>query len=155
MELLRESTWLYPMVQGMHILGFIVLAGAAVLFDLRVLGLTSTRGEAPVSVRALGLHLLPWSVVAALVVVPSGVLMFLVDAQALVGNPAFVAKVGLLALAAGNAAAFHLGVGRGWARWESVEPSGRAVPAGAKLHAAASLFLWISIVGCGRLIAYV
>jgi hypothetical protein len=165
-ELLRASTWLYPLVQGVHIFGFIVLAGGAILFDLRVLGLTSTRAQAPVSIRALGLHLLPWSVVAALLVVPSGVLMFLVDAPALVGNPAFVIKIGLLALVVGNAAAFHLGPGRAWASWEQGDTPGQpgslvpvpavpAVPAGAKLHAAASLFLWIAIVGCGRSIAYV
>ncbi len=151
-DLLRESTWMYPLVQVVHIVGFIVLAGAAILFDLRVLGLTSTLGPAPVAIRPLGLHLLPWSVLAALLVVPSGVLMFVVDAPALVGNTAFVAKIGLLALAAGNALAFHMGPGRGWAGWEQ---PGSAVPAGAKLHAAASLVIWIAIVGCGRLIAYV
>lgn len=167
-ELLRASAWLYPLVQVLHILGFIVLAGAAILFDLRVLGLTPRHGDAPVAIRPLGLHLLPWSALAALLVVPSGVLMFLVEAATLIANPAFVAKIALLALAAGNAVAFHLGVGRTWARWvqrplpatsapgctmQSNDTS--AVPAGAKLHAAASLVLWIAIVGCGRLIAYV
>lgn len=150
-ELLRESTWLYPLVQVAHIVGFVVLAGAAMLFDLRVLGFTSMRGDAPVAIRPLGLHVLPWSVVAALLVVPTGVMMFVVDADALIGNRAFVLKVGLLALAAGNAIAFHLGAGRHWAGWAQPD----SVPAGAKLHAAASLFLWIAIIGCGRMIAYV
>ena len=150
-ELLRESTLLYPMVQVAHIAGFVLLAGAAMLFDLRVLGITSTRGDAPVAIRPLGLHVLPWSVVAALLVVPTGVLMFVVDADALIGNRAFVLKIGLLALAAGNAIAFHLGAGRHWAGWAKPD----SVPAGAKLHAAASLFLWIAIIGCGRMIAYV
>lgn len=150
-ELLRESTWLYPLVQVAHIVGFVLLAGAAMLFDLRVLGITSMRGDAPVAIRPLGLHVLQWSVVAALLVVPTGVLMFVVDADALIGNRAFVLKIGLLALAAGNAIAFHLGTGRHWAGW--AQPDG--VPAGAKLHAAASLFLWIAIIGCGRMIAYV
>ena len=150
-ELLRESTWLYPLVQVAHIVGFVLLAGAAMLFDLRVLGITSMRGDAPVAIRPLGLHVLPWAVVAALLVVPTGVLMFVVDADALIGNRAFVLKIGLLALAAGNAIAFHLGAGRRWAGWAQPD----SVPAGAKLHAAASLFLWIAIIGCGRMIAYV
>jgi hypothetical protein len=150
-ELLRESTWLYPLVQVAHIVGFVLLAGAAMLFDLRVLGITSMRGDAPVAIRPLGLHVLPWAVVAALLVVPTGVLMFVVDADALIGNRAFVLKIGLLALAAGNAIAFHLGAGRHWAGWAKPD----SVPAGAKLHAAASLFLWIAIIGCGRMIAYV
>lgn len=149
-DLLRTSTWLYPLVQVAHILGFVVLAGAALLFDLRVLGLTSSRADAPVAIRPLGLHVLPWSVIASLLVVPSGVLMFVVDAGALIGNPAFVLKMLLLSLAAGNAVAFHLGAGRQWGQWLEA-----GVPAGAKLHAAASLVLWIAIIGCGRMIAYV
>jgi hypothetical protein len=166
-ELLRASAWLYPLVQVVHILGFIVLAGAAILFDLRVLGLSPVRGSAPVEIQPLALHLLPWSLVGALLVVPSGVLMFLVEAAALIDNPAFMAKVVLLALAAGNAVGFHLGVGRSWGRWAQAQPAAQtascgaprpddtpAVPAGARVHAAASLVLWIAIVGCGRLIAY-
>jgi hypothetical protein len=151
-DLLRESTWLYPLVQMLHILGFVVLAGAAILFDLRVLGLSSTRAGAggQVPIRALGLHLLPWSVLAALLVVPTGVLMFLVDAPALIGNRAFVLKLCLLAVAAGNAIAFHQGVGRGWAGWTDDS----RVPAAARLHAAGSIGVWIAVIGCGRWIAY-
>jgi len=149
--LLRESSWLYPLIQVAHIFGFIVLAGAAILFDLRVLGASSTRAGTMVDVRALGLHLLPWSVLAALLVVPSGVLMFAVDAGELIGNRAFVIKLCLLSLAAGNAVAFHGGAGRGWAGWTAQT----GVPSGARLHAALSIALGLAIVTCGRMIAYV
>jgi len=153
-DLLQESRWLYPMVQVVHILGFIVLVGGAILFDLRVLGLSSTRATqdagTQVAIRPLGMHLLPWSAIAAMAVVPTGVLMFLVDLQALIDNRAFVIKLMLIACAAGNAVAFHLGTGRNWTAWTDE----RSVPAGAKWHAAASICLWIAIVTCGRWIAY-
>ena len=50
---MRKSAWMYPIVEIVHILGFVILVGAVLMFDLRVLGLG--RGL-PVS--ALASHLL-------------------------------------------------------------------------------------------------
>ncbi|HWQ39714.1 MAG TPA: hypothetical protein VNM24_14095 [Burkholderiales bacterium] len=143
---MRESLWLYPVVETAHILGFIVLVGAVVMFDLRVLGLSDR-----LPVRKLGAHLLPWSAASLILVVPTGLLMFLADAAALVSNPAFILKMVLLLCAGANAAAFHLGAYRSVATWDMGMPS----PPAARLHATVSLLLWIAIVGCGRAIAYV
>ena len=35
---MRQSPWSYPLVQTAHILGFILVKGAAAMFDLRLLG---------------------------------------------------------------------------------------------------------------------
>jgi hypothetical protein len=56
-----------------------------------------------------------------------------------------------LTIAAINAAAFHAGVFRSAAKWDCDVD----LPVGAKLHAVAYLALWIAIIACGRLIAYV
>jgi hypothetical protein len=57
----------------------------------------------------------------------------------------------LLIMAAGaNAAAFYAGSFRNAAQWDH----GVATPAGARLHAAASLIIWASVIACGRLLAY-
>jgi hypothetical protein len=143
---LRHDLWLYPIVEIFHIAGFVILVGAVVMFDLRVLGLS--RG---VSVRALARHLLPWSAGALLVIVPSGLLMFSAHATDFIGNPAFVTKITLILVAFTNAVAFHVGVFRRAEGWDTH----RAAPATAKLHAVASLGLWFSVIACGRLIAYV
>ena len=37
---MRQWTWLYPAVEIVHILGFVVLVGAALMFDLRLLGVS-------------------------------------------------------------------------------------------------------------------
>ena len=37
---MRQWQWLYPIVEIVHIVGFVVLVGAAVMFDLRLLGLS-------------------------------------------------------------------------------------------------------------------
>ena len=67
---MRGELWLYPAVETLHICGFVTLVGAAIMFDMRLFGLS--RG---LSVRGLAWHLLPWSVAALLVIVPTGLLM--------------------------------------------------------------------------------
>ena len=68
--------------------------------------------------------------------------MFLSQIDEMLGNKAFLAKMGLLVLAGANAVAFHL---RG----------GLAVDdALARAQTALSLGLWIAVVFCGRWIAY-
>lgn len=142
---MRENLWLYPAVEIVHIVGFVVLVGAAVMFDLRVLGLSKQ-----VPVRGLARHLLPWSVAALLLVVPSGLAMFAAHASDLLGNRAFQLKMGLLLAAGMNAAIFHTGPYRSVARWDTQA----AAPAGARVSVALSILLWISIIACGRLLAY-
>jgi hypothetical protein len=142
---IRDSLWLFPLVETVHIIGFSILVGAIIAFDLRILGVSKR-----ISVRLLARHLMPWSLAALLLIVPTGVMMFASEATDLVGNGAFVVKMVLLMLAGINAAAFHLGVFRNAALWDQNAPS----PAGAKLHAVASILIWVSVITCGRMIAY-
>jgi hypothetical protein len=144
-QAMRHWLWLYPGVEIVHILGFVLLVGSIVVLDLRLLGLSKS-----ISVRALARHLLPWTLGALLLIVPSGLLMFSAHATDFVRNPVFVLKMTLLIAAGANAAAFHMGTYRSVARWEREQPA----PVAAQLHAAASLLLWGSIIACGRLLAY-
>lgn len=144
-QAMREWLWLYPIVEIVHILGFVVLVGAAVMFDLRLLGVSKK-----IPVRALARHLLPWSVAGLLLVVPAGLLMFSAHAMEFVDNEVFLLKLGLIALTGLNAAAFHTGVYRSVQSWDTNKLS----PAVARLHAVASLALWVSVIACGRLLAY-
>jgi hypothetical protein len=142
----REAIWLYPAAELLHIIGFVLLVGAAVMFDLRLLGLS--RG---IPVSALAAHLLPWSRAGLAVVAPTGLLMFAADATATAANPAFRLKL-LLILAAGlNALAFHLGPFRTVRAWDRHAPS----PAAARAAAVLSLLIWAAVIAAGRLIAYV
>ena len=143
---MRDSLWLFPLVETVHIVGFSILVGAVIMFDLRILGVSKR-----ISVCMLARHLLPWSVGALLLIVPTGTLMFASEASDLVGNRAFVVKMLLLMLAGANAGAFHLGSFRDAELWDQNAPS----PTGAKLHAIASMLIWIGVITCGRLIAYV
>ena len=143
---MRQDLWLYPIVEIAHILGFVVLVGSIVVLDLRLLGLSRAL---PVS--TLTRHVVPWSASALLVIVPTGLLMFSAHASDLVGNGAFRLKLFLILLAGVNAGLFHTGVYRRVAQWDR---DVRA-PGVARLHAAASLAIWIGVISCGRLLAYV
>jgi hypothetical protein len=142
---MRENLWLYPAVEIVHIVGFVLLVGSVVMFDLRVLGLSKQ-----VSVKALARHLLPWSVAALLLIVPSGLAMFSAHANDMLGNRAFQVKMALLLTAGINAAIFHTGPFQSVASWDT----GVAAPAAARVSVALSIVTWISIIACGRLLAY-
>lgn len=145
-ELMRHSLWTYPIVEVVHIVGFAILVGAVALFDLRLLGFSRT-----VSIRALERHLLPWAWVAFLLIVPSGVAMLSAHATDFIANPAFRVKLVLIACAGVNALVFHGGVYRSVSSWDQHLPT----PGAAKASAAFSLALWLGVITCGRLIAYV
>jgi hypothetical protein len=142
---MREALWLYPIVEIVHILGFVVLVGAAVMFDLRLLGLSRSL---PAS--GMARHHLPWARAALLLVVPSGLLMFMAHATEFAANPAFQVKLVLLALAGLNALAFHRGTYRSVDRWER----GAVTPLAARTAAVISLLLWVGVIAAGRLLAY-
>lgn len=142
---MRQELWMYPAVEIVHIAGFVVLVGSIAMLDLRLLGLSRE-----IAVRQLARHVLPWTLGALLLIVPTGLLMFVAHATDLVSNPAFQVKLLLLMGAGINAALFHMGPYRTVASWECAANP----PAAAKLHAIASLGLWLGVISCGRLLAY-
>ena len=143
---MRKWLWLYPIVEIAHIVGFVTLVGSVAMLDLRLLGLSRS-----ISVIALSRHTLPWTLGALLIVVPSGLMMFTAHATDFVSNDAFLIKMTLLTLAGVNALWFRVGPYQSVAAWDS----GAQAPAAARISAALSLLLWIAVISCGRLLAYV
>jgi hypothetical protein len=142
---MRQWLWLYPAVEIVHILGFVVLVGAAFMFDLRLLGQSRVL---PIS--GLAAHLLRWARWSLVVVVPSGMLMFAAHATEMVENPAFRVKLALIAAAFLNAAVFHRVPFRSVVDWDV---DARA-PVTARVAGGMSLGLWTGVIACGRLLAY-
>jgi hypothetical protein len=142
---MRQWLWLYPIVEIIHISGFVILVGAAVMFDLRLLGVSRS-----LPVTAMAHHLLPWSRASLMLVLPSGLLMFTAHATEMAANPAFRLKLLCLALAGLNAGLFHRGVFTSVSGWDQHV----TVPGAARSAAVLSLLLWTSILTCGRLLAY-
>jgi hypothetical protein len=141
----RESPWIYPAAEFLHIVGFVALVGSALLFDLRLLGLS--RG---LSVRALAGHALPWARAGLALVAPTGLVMFLSEPAAMAANPAFRIKLLLVAAGVANAWAFRWPF-RSVHAWDRDAPA----PVAARVIAILSLVLWLATLAAGRLIAYV
>lgn len=80
----------------------------------------------------------------------SGALIFTAHATEFWSNPAFAVKMTLIALAGLNALWFHLGAYRDASSWDNY----RGAPAKAKVATALSLVLWLGVISCGRLLAY-
>jgi hypothetical protein len=142
---MRQSLWLYPIVEILHIIGFVVLVGSAAMFDLRLLGFSR---QLPVT--GMERHLLPWARASVLLILPTGGLMFIAHATEFAGNPAFRLKLLFFVLAALNAGLFHLRPFRQVAGWDH----GSRAPLAARFAAALSLTLWTGVIACGRLLAY-
>jgi hypothetical protein len=142
----RESIWAYPAIETAHILGFTVLVGSAIMFDLRLLGCTRSL---PVSAAAR--HLLRWSRLSLAVVVPTGLMLFIAQATQTWANAAFRLKLLLLAVAGLNALVFHLWTFKSIEQWEQRTTP----PLRAKISALLSIIVWAGVITCGRLIAYI
>ena len=143
---LRESVWLYPTVETIHIVGLALLFGSIVVVDLRLLGLRRNVALGP-----LLRFVLPVTLLSLLLVVPTGLLLFAAHATDLIGNRAFIVKMGLLFVAGINALMFHAGPYR-----SEIEARPGTMPrASTRVFAMVSIAAWVSIVVAGRLIAYV
>jgi hypothetical protein len=148
-QAMRQWLWLYPSVEVVHLVGIALLFGSIVVLDLRLLGLSRH-----IPVRMLARHVLPWTAASFLLIIPSGLLMFMAHASEFVESEVFILKL-LLIMAAGlNAALFHTITFRTADVWDTEEMRKLPPPPSARLAGALSLVLWISVIACGRLLAY-
>ena len=137
-DAIRRSVWAYPALETVHIAAFATVFGALMLLELRVFGAAPAVPLPPLAKLAVPVALTAFAVAAA-----AGVLMLISSASELVLNRAFQIKLGLIVIAGANAWWFHR---RGsLARHDGV----------AKAQSLLSLLLWLGVITCGRLIAYV
>jgi hypothetical protein len=142
---IRESLYFYPIIEIIHIIGFVFLVGTAVMFDFRLLGLSKN-----ISVKSLSKHLLPWSRGSLFLIIPSGILLFITNAKSLSEDPVFLVKLSCIALAGANTLIFHQTIFKSASLWDQ----DCNAPKEAKFIAIASIFLWLTVISCGRLLAY-
>lgn len=141
---LKASATLYLFVNAAHILAIGLIVGAILPLDLRLLG-----AAASVPLPAVGPFL---SRVAALgigLAVVTGLCLFSVRPAEYAGNPAFLAKLALLAAGVANAALLHLR-----REWREATGTGRVAPV-LRLQALLSLLIWPSALLAGRWIGFI
>jgi hypothetical protein len=144
---IRESLWLFPIIETLHIFGIISLVGGTSILDLRLMGLTFR--DEPVT--KLAGRFLPWAWFGFIVQVVTGLLMFSSEAAKMSSNWAFQIKILLILIAGVNAIVFHFLSYQSVGKWDR-DP---IAPLSARIAGTASILLWFGIVAMGRWIAYV
>ena len=139
-EALRNSTYVYPLVNAFHVVGIALLFGGIVPLDLRLAGWR--RDTAPVD--PLARLLLPVAIFGLVLAIATGLLLFATDARAYAESWLFRTKLVLIAAALVNALALRR------IDWRSGDP----VPRRVAWAGIVSLLLWLGVIVVGRLIGY-
>src|SRR5215469_8023928 len=89
---IRQSFWLFPVIETVHIFGIICLVGSTSILDLRLMGL-AFKGD---TVSALAKRFLSWTWVGFVIQVVTGFLLFSSEATKMIDNRAFQLKMLLI-----------------------------------------------------------
>ncbi len=143
---IRESTWMFPTIETVHVLAIALVVGTIMIVDFRLINVASR--HRPVS--EIMREVLPWTWVAFACAAITGGLLFSSAAVKYSHNPPFLFKMLLLAIAGTNMAVFHLGSGRKIAIWDRASMT----PTGARIAGGLSLLIWVSVIALGRWIGF-
>ena len=141
-DAIRESRWLFPAIESVHLLGLAVIGGAVLVVNLRLLGFGHLRQPAA----QLWRDTWPWLVGSLTVMLTSGILLFTSEATKLYYHEAFWVKMISLLLAM----LFTFTVMRPIAL---ADPD-RFRPLWSKAAAVISILLWSTVGVCGRWIGF-
>ncbi len=141
-EAIRNSQWLFPVIESVHLLGLVVIAGAVLVVDMRLFGL----GLRQQPVAKLARDAQPWLIGSLMVMLTTGILLFLSEAIKCYYSPAFAVKMTCLLLAT----IFTFTVRRKVA----LADEGRVGPLRGRLVALVSVALWSGVGIGGRWIGF-
>ena len=143
---IRESVWVFPIIEGSHVLALGLSLGTVLWFDLRLLGFGFRRH----SVSETFIYIRPWMFTGFAIMVVTGLLLFFAMPMRCYQSTFFAIKLVLLLLAGINVAVFHSTIDRQRAEWDG----DLIPPLGARIAGGVSLVVWILVVTVGRLMAY-
>src|SRR5262245_48034010 len=138
----RDSTYLFPLTQALHVLAVTVFVGAIVIGDLRLLGWGPV-SQSRASIARSAQRVLLWAGLAVLV---TGIPQFTTNALTYHKSWLFVFKMYLLAAALVFTATVRQRV--------AVADDGRLASWVPRVVGAVSLVLWMGVTISGRLITY-
>lgn len=143
---LRESFYVFPIVEGIHVISLAFSVGLVIWFDLRLAGLILR--DQPVS--AVFRPLRPFMLTGFAIMFVSGVALFWALALRCYSSPFYWIKMALLLLAGINISIYHLTIDRRQTEWDTM----LIPPIQARIAGLVSLTLWVGIIAAGRLMAY-
>jgi len=138
----RDSRWIFPAIEAVHIVALALLFGAILLLNLRLLGLTLKNKP----VAQLARELAPWILVSLIIILSSGVLLFASEAMKAYASVPFQVKMLFLFAAM----IFHYTL-----YWKLTRSSDAAIGVvWGKLAAIVSILLWLGVGLGGRGIGF-
>ncbi|MGH9218109.1 MAG: DUF6644 family protein [Vicinamibacterales bacterium] len=135
------SLWLFPVIEAVHLLGLAVLGGSVLIVDLRLLG-TGLKSWTPAE---LWREARPFMIGALVVMIATGIPLFLSEAIKCYYNNSFWVKMTTLPIAI--AFAFTI---RARATTDSVRNTARRQA----VVGALSIALWVTVAAAGRWIGF-
>jgi hypothetical protein len=141
-EMIRNSSWAFAVIESFHLLALAVIGGTVLIVDLRLLGF----GLRAQPVAEVAREARPWFIVSLIVMLVTGVGLFLSEPMKCYASTAFAVKMTCLAIAI----AFTFTV------WTSVTlaDEGRVRSSWQKAVALVSLALWFGVAASGRWIGF-
>ena len=143
---IRESTLMFPILEGTHLLGLAFMMAPVLMYDLRLTGLL-WRSD-PVS--KVKWQFLPITIAGAVLMVVTGALLFWSEPVKCYNSTYFRVKVVALFLATINVFVFHTTIDRTTAEWDMTLPP----PVRARIAGFLSMVLWAGVIFAGRYTAY-
>ncbi|KPJ83559.1 MAG: hypothetical protein AMS19_03980 [Gemmatimonas sp. SG8_23] len=135
----RDSIYAFPLIEALHLVALCVMGGALIVVDLRLLGL----GLKQQGIAQLAAQVRPWLVGGIVVMLGTGVLLFLSEAIKCFYNTAFWVKILTLPVAL----IFTFAV-----RERLLD--GLDTGLSSRLLGATSLALWFVVAAAGRWIGF-
>jgi hypothetical protein len=145
-EHIRESLYIFPTFEAIHVVGLTLVFGTILILDLRLLGLASTNRP----VHRVIADILKWTWAMFAVTAVTGAVMFITNALVYYDNVYFRIKIALLVLAGLNMLAFELTARRTINDWDSA----RSAPPAGRVVAVLSLVIWVGVIFAGRMIGF-
>jgi hypothetical protein len=139
---INDSSWLFPAIEGVHIVALALLFGAVIVLNLRLLGITMR--QRPTS--QLAHELEPWTFCSLIIILATGVLLFIAEALKVYYSTPFRIKMVLLA----TAIVFHYTVSRRFLN----RAEGQGSSLLTKTAAVFGIVLWVGVGFAGRAIGF-
>jgi hypothetical protein len=143
---IRESRWVFPIIEGTHVITLALSVGTIMWFDLRLLGVSMRQHTVSETFAAVK----PWMLSGFMIMFITGGLLFWSQPLRCYVSGYFLAKLIFLALAGINIMIYHLTIDRTRDQWDKAP----IPPLQARLAGLASLLLWTAVIAAGRIMAY-
>ena len=140
-QLIGDSAWAFPVLEGIHLLGLSLLGGAILVVDLRMLGAGLTSQRTATLAKAAR----PWLLRAIALMLATGIPLFMSEAVKCYWNTSFRVKMVALPIAL----AFTFLVKQRVAMNEDLEGSKKS-----RLVAVGSIAIWFTVAMAGRWIGF-